>query len=78
VTVRNTGTVTTRSWATRFIFTNGEQVTQAWSATVAQSGTSVSAASMSWNGQLAPGATTIWGFIGAGTSGAPSVSCTSA
>jgi lysophospholipase L1-like esterase len=76
VTVRNGGSAATKGWTTRFTFGAGEQVTQAWNATVTQSGTAVTAASLAWNGALAPGAATTYGFIGSGTSGAPAVTCT--
>jgi hypothetical protein len=76
VTVRNGGSAATKGWTTRFTFGAGEQVTQAWNAAVTQSGTAVSAANLAWNGALAPGASTTYGFIGSGTSGAPAVTCT--
>jgi hypothetical protein len=39
-----------------------------WNATVAQSGQTVTASSVSYNGSLAPGANTSWGLVGNGTS----------
>ena len=60
------------SWTLKFDFPNGGQkVTQGWSATWTQSGTQVSAASMSWNGSLNTGATTSVGFAGAWSSTNP-------
>jgi lysophospholipase L1-like esterase len=78
VTVRNNGTAATKSWSTRFTFTAGEQVTQAWNATVTQSGAVVSATNVAWNAAVAPNATVTFGFIGSGTSGTPAVTCTAA
>jgi len=53
------------NWTLTFDFPNASQkVTQGWSATWTQSGTRVSAASMSWNGSLGKGASTSIGFAG--------------
>ena len=53
------------NWTVTFDFPNASQeVTQGWSATWTQSGTRVSAASMSWNGSLGKGASTSIGFTG--------------
>ncbi|MDA1365683.1 hypothetical protein J2S68_002914 [Glycomyces algeriensis] len=53
-------------WTLTFDFPNaGQKVTQGWSAAWTQSGTSVSADSMSWNGSLATDASTSIGFVGA-------------
>ena len=78
VTVRNSGVGSIAGWVVRFDFTDGQRVTQAWSAEVAQSGSTVTARNVSWNGALAPGAQTTFGFLGTagGTNTAPAVSCT--
>jgi cellulase/cellobiase CelA1 len=62
VTITNTGTTTINGWTLRFTFTGGQQVTQGWSAVWSQSGANVTAANASWNGTLAPGASTQIGF----------------
>ena len=46
-----------------------EQVSQSWNASVTQSGAAVTARNVGWNGALAPGASTAFGFL-AGRSGA--------
>ena len=66
VTVRNSGTGDHRLDGAVHV-TGGERITQAWSATVTQSGTAVTADNADWNGTLAPGATATFGFIGSGT-----------
>ncbi|MET0416479.1 MAG: cellulase family glycosylhydrolase [Actinoplanes sp.] len=54
------------SWTLAFDLPSPEQkVTQGWSATWAQSGTQVTATSVSWNGSLGTGASTSIGFLGA-------------
>lgn len=63
VTVRNTGGTTLTGWTLRWTFPNSaQQITQAWSATVTQTGTQVTATNLSWNGALAPGGSTSFGF----------------
>ncbi|MFL6121440.1 cellulose binding domain-containing protein [Actinophytocola sp.] len=78
VTVRNDGTTTSSSWTATFSFANGQQVSQAWNATVTQSGAAVTAKNVSWNGALAPNATATFGFLAnqTGSNTAPAVTCT--
>src|SRR4051794_10853900 len=62
VAITNLGSPTT-GWALTFAFpAAGQSVTQGWNATWSQSGAQVTAASMSWNGALATGASTSIGF----------------
>ncbi|MEV4517843.1 cellulose binding domain-containing protein [Dactylosporangium sp. NPDC049525] len=75
VTVRNTGTGTFAGWTARYTYTGGERVTQAWGATVTQTGTAVTADNATWNGALTPGATATFGFIGTGIPAVPPVTC---
>ncbi|NKY38622.1 cellulose binding domain-containing protein [Cellulomonas septica] len=51
-------------WNLTWTFPAGQTVTQAWSATVTQSGASVSARNASYNGSLGTGASTELGFNG--------------
>jgi cellulose 1,4-beta-cellobiosidase len=54
------------TWTLTWTFSDANQkVTQGWNATYTQSGASVTAASLSYNGALATGATTNTGFNGA-------------
>ena len=53
VTVTNPGTQT---------------VTQAWNSTVTQSGAVATFRNAAWNGTLAPGGSTTFGFLGSGAS----------
>lgn len=52
------------SWTLTWSFGAGQQVTQAWNATVTQSGAQVSASNASYNGTLATNASTSFGFNG--------------
>jgi cellulose binding protein with CBM2 domain/fibronectin type III domain protein len=64
VTVANTGTAPWTSWSLGFAFPGDEKITNAWNANVTQSGANVTATSMSYNGAIAPGANTSFGFQG--------------
>ncbi|MFG2041079.1 cellulose binding domain-containing protein [Dactylosporangium sp. NPDC048998] len=58
-------------WALTWTFASGQAVTQAWSATVTQSGTAVWAADAGYNAAIATGATVSFGFNGSFTSANP-------
>jgi expansin (peptidoglycan-binding protein) len=64
VTIANTGTTAVGGWTLRFAFPGNQQVGQGWSATWAQTGAGVTAANASFNGTIAPGASTQIGFNG--------------
>jgi len=51
------------TWTVGFSFAGGQTVTQSWSAAVSQSGAAVTARNLSWNGSLAAGASTSFGFL---------------
>lgn len=64
VTIANTGTTTVNGWTLGFGFPGNQRVGQGWSATWAQSGANVTATNASFNGTIAPGASTQIGFNG--------------
>ena len=70
VTVR-AGTTAINGWQVGMTFPGGQTVTQVWGGTV--SGTTVR--NESWNGGLAAGATTTFGFIGSGAAATPALTC---
>jgi endo-1,4-beta-xylanase len=74
VTITNTGSSAVNGWTLRFSFTAGQRVTEGWSATWVQAAGSaaVSAASLSWNASIAPGASVGIGFNGSFTGSNPS------
>jgi cellulase/cellobiase CelA1 len=78
VTVRNDGTTTRSAWTAALTFGNGQRLTQAWNATATQTGATVTAQNLSWNGALAPGGTATFGFLASwtGTNTAPTPTCT--
>ncbi|WP_109594292.1 cellulose binding domain-containing protein [Actinoplanes xinjiangensis] len=58
-------------WTLRWSYGAGQTVTQAWSATVTQSGTAVTAVNTAWNGTLATGGSVSFGFNGSWTGANP-------
>lgn len=68
VKVTNTGTLPLSGWMAHFTFANGETVGSLWNGTYTQSGPDVTVKNASWNGSLAVGASTTFGF----TANAPS------
>ncbi|MFG2045624.1 cellulose binding domain-containing protein [Dactylosporangium sp. NPDC048998] len=78
VAVTNAGTTTTSGWTVTFTYANGQQVTQAWNATLTQNGMTVTARDAGYNGALAPGASTTFGFLASwnnATNAIPTVAC---
>jgi cellulase/cellobiase CelA1 len=75
VTVRNTGGSTTRGWVVTWTY-GTQTITNARNATVTRSGTTVRAANVSYNGALAPNASTTFGFQASGTATTPTLTCT--
>lgn len=66
MTVRNGSTAIT-GWTVTWTFANGQTVAQAWGGISTQTGTSVSVRNAAYNGTLAAGASTTFGFIGTRT-----------
>lgn len=58
-------------WSLTFAFPSGQTVTQLWNGVVAQSGATVTVGNAAWNGSIATGATTSFGFNGAGSGASP-------
>jgi peptidoglycan/xylan/chitin deacetylase (PgdA/CDA1 family) len=65
------------TWKVTLTFANGQTVTSSWSATVAQSGSTVTATPASYNASLPAGGSTSFGFQGtfSGSNSAPTISC---
>ncbi|MFF0245482.1 cellulose binding domain-containing protein [Streptosporangium sandarakinum] len=80
VTVRNTGTAAIRSWTVRWTFADGQRITQVWNGEPSTSGSAVTVRNLSWNGSLAAGASTTFGFLASwnGVNTAPVPTCSAA
>ncbi|TDB96085.1 hypothetical protein E1091_09600, partial [Micromonospora fluostatini] len=76
VTVRNTGAAGIAGWRVGLTLPAGSQLTQAWNAEVTGTGSTVTARNVGWNGSLAAGATTTFGYLGNGSPGTPTLTCT--
>jgi hypothetical protein len=78
VVVTNTGSATLNGWQLGWTFPGSTAVSSLWNGSYTQSGSHVTVTNQSYNGTLAPGASTTVGFTGtySGSSAAPSsVSC---
>ncbi|MGY0007482.1 GH12 family glycosyl hydrolase domain-containing protein [Micromonospora sp. I033] len=62
VTITNTGSSTVNGWTLNYNLPSGQSITGSWNATVTQSGSAVTARNLSYNGTLAPGASTSFGY----------------
>lgn len=72
IAITNTGSATVSDWRLTFDFADpGQQVDSGWSATWSQTGSTVTAAAMSWNSDIAPGQTLWIGFNGTHTGANP-------
>lgn len=74
VSVRNNGSSALSGW--QVTWPGSGTVTQSWSARVTSSGGTFTATNETWNGNLAPSASTTFGFIANGTAGSPTLTCT--
>jgi len=72
------GSAAINGWTVTWTYANGQTVTQAWNATVTSSGSAVTAKNVSYNGKVAAGASTSFGFLGSwsGTNSVPALTCT--
>ncbi|HEX4788443.1 MAG TPA: cellulose binding domain-containing protein [Actinospica sp.] len=78
VTVTNNGTTASNGWKVTWAWGGNQQVVNAWNAVESRSGQSETFANASYNGSIAPGGSTSFGFQ-AGYSGSnttPTLSCT--
>lgn len=76
VTVHNGTTSALSGWTVTFTFGGGQRITQAWNATVTQSGATVTARNVGWNGTLAPGASAAFGFLASWSGANPPATAT--
>jgi acetylxylan esterase len=64
VTVNDTGTAAINGWRLSFTFPGDQVITNAWNATVTQSGSSVTAVNASFDGAISPGGNVSFGMQG--------------
>jgi len=77
VTVTNPGSVATKTWRVTWTWNGNQSIVNSWNASVTSSGTSVTANNVSYNGAIAGGGSTTFGFQASfsGTITAPTLSC---
>jgi chitodextrinase len=77
VDVKNTGTSPTSSWQVKWNWPGDQQIVSMWNATSGQTGQAQSATNLSYNGALAPGGSTSFGFQASysGSNGIPTPTC---
>lgn len=68
VTVRNIGTEPTQSWLVSWRWTGDERIQSIWGGVAERAGENVTVRNASWNGTLAPGASTTFGVLVAASS----------
>jgi endo-1,4-beta-xylanase len=71
VKVANTGGTALTSWKVAWQFTGGQQISQLWGGTPTQSGAAVTVSNAAWNGTVAAGGSTSFGFLGSWTGSNP-------
>ncbi|SFK40874.1 chitin-binding protein [Streptosporangium canum] len=77
VTVANRGSSNLNGWTVNWTLGSGSTVNSLWNATYTTSGSAVTAKNADWNRTIAPNGSTTFGFTGGGTSGSPTLTCTS-
>ncbi|MFI5916084.1 cellulose binding domain-containing protein [Dactylosporangium sp. NPDC051541] len=65
------------SWTTRWTLASGQAVNQVWNGRLTTSGITATVTNETYNGGLAAGASTTFGFLATGTPTTPTVTCTS-
>ncbi|SDT45296.1 lytic polysaccharide monooxygenase [Actinoplanes derwentensis] len=69
------GSTAIKSWIVTLTYPGTPSIAQAWNATITTNGNSVQATNVSYNGSVAAGASTSFGFLGSGSPVAPTVAC---
>lgn len=62
-------------WTVSWTWPGSQSITQLWGGVSTGSGSNVTVRNESWNGSLAPGASTTFGFIGSGSPATPAATC---
>jgi len=65
----------TTSWTVTWTLASGQTISQLWNGTLTTAGSAVTVKSLSYNGTLAPNATTTFGYIATGNPPTGSANC---
>jgi predicted esterase len=71
------GSSPVNGWSVTWNLNSGQTITQLWSGNLTTSGSAVTVKNASYNGSLAAGASTTFGFTATGTASTPTLTCTS-
>ena len=77
VTVKNNGSAAINAWTVNWTLPSGTTINSIWNGTYTTSGSTISVKNANYNGNVAAGATTTFGYVASGTAGTPALSCTS-
>jgi endoglucanase len=72
------GSAAITKWTVTWTLASGQAITQLWSGALSTSGSAVTVGNLSYNGSLAAGASTTFGFNATGTASTPTVACSTA
>ena len=77
ITVSNPGTVATKTWKVTWTWGGNQSIVNSWNAAITSSGAAVTANSMAYNGAIAAGGNTSFGFQASlsGTNTNPTLTC---
>jgi predicted carbohydrate-binding protein with CBM5 and CBM33 domain len=64
------------TWSVGWTLASGQSVSSVWNGTSSVSGSTVTVKNAAYNGSVAAGASTSFGYIGTGTPGSPALTCT--
>jgi endo-1,4-beta-xylanase len=76
VTVR-AGSAPVNGWTVKWTWPSGQTISSLWNGTQSGSGSSVTVSNAAYNGSIAAGSSTTFGFTANGSAATPSVTCTS-
>ena len=62
VTIKNTGSAGLSNWSLKWVFAGNQVISNAWDATVSQSGQTVTAGNAAYNGSVPAGGSVAFGF----------------
>ena len=71
------GSSAINGWTVTWTLSSGQTITQVWSGTLTTSGSAVTVQNASYNGSLAAGGSTTFGFLANGSPSTPTLTCTS-
>jgi hypothetical protein len=63
-------------WTVKWTLSSGQAITQLWTGNLTTGGSAVTVTNASYNGSLAAGASTTFGFTATGSPSTPALTCT--